>query len=310
MSTKANYIKIGTFVLAAIAILIAGTIYFSANKLVQDVLMIETYVDQSVQGLDIGSPLMQRGVKIGRVENITFVEDLYPEVEDNVKYSRYVVVVMSVGKTIFNEKDDDEIERQLKKYVKSGWRLKVNYQGITGIAYMEADYVDHELNPPLEHTWKPKHMYIPWAPSTLATFKHSAEQILRKIEKVDFEEISTSLNRLLNTVNNAVADANVPEVKNELVALISEMRQTNAKVSSLMDGSGADGATITEAIQIFNQTLTNIDKLLAKQETEVNEIMDNLQKMSRNLKELSDYARRYPSQIFFVKPPPRSETVE
>ena len=63
MSAKANYFKIGIFVISATIITIIAIVFLGAGAIFKKKLMVETFIDGSVQGLDVGSPLKLRGVK-------------------------------------------------------------------------------------------------------------------------------------------------------------------------------------------------------------------------------------------------------
>ena len=73
MSSQASYFRIGIFVISAVIVLIACIIFFGAADLFKEEVMMETYIDGSVQGLSVGSPVKHRGVKIGTVKEITFL---------------------------------------------------------------------------------------------------------------------------------------------------------------------------------------------------------------------------------------------
>lgn len=51
-------------------------------------LILETYFDESIQGLDVGSIVKFRGVKIGTVKEITFVQDKYKLDADSPSFSQ------------------------------------------------------------------------------------------------------------------------------------------------------------------------------------------------------------------------------
>ena len=72
MSEKPGYFRIGLFILIALAILVAGLVALGAGAFLRQRIYIETYVNASVQGIDIGSPVKFRGVQIGRVSGISF----------------------------------------------------------------------------------------------------------------------------------------------------------------------------------------------------------------------------------------------
>ena len=77
MSQKANYFKLGLFVIGAIAAGIIVLIIIGSGRWFQKRVTIETYFNESVQGLDIGSKLKYRGVAIGEVTRIGFTYNKY-----------------------------------------------------------------------------------------------------------------------------------------------------------------------------------------------------------------------------------------
>ena len=77
MSQKANYFRLGIFIIAASAILVAIILALGAGTAFKRTVTIETYFDESVQGLDVGSAVKYRGVQIGRVTRIGFTATQY-----------------------------------------------------------------------------------------------------------------------------------------------------------------------------------------------------------------------------------------
>ena len=73
MSEKANYFKIGLFVIVASLFLAGAIILFGGGKFLEEKYTVETYFDQSVQGLDVGAALKFQGVQIGNVSYMGFV---------------------------------------------------------------------------------------------------------------------------------------------------------------------------------------------------------------------------------------------
>ena len=65
MSNQANYYKIGLFVVLGVAIAIVSVVILGAGSIFEKSIVMETYIDGSVQGLDVGSAVKFRGVQIG-----------------------------------------------------------------------------------------------------------------------------------------------------------------------------------------------------------------------------------------------------
>ena len=77
MSLRANYYKLGLFVIGAVASGVAILLIVGSGRWFTPRLTVETYFNESVQGLDIGSKLKYRGVVIGDVTRITFTYTQY-----------------------------------------------------------------------------------------------------------------------------------------------------------------------------------------------------------------------------------------
>ena len=102
MSTKANYLKIGVFVVAAIVILLAGIIALSAGVLTRETRCWKpTWT--SGQGLSVGSPVLYRGADQHRRRSRSCratIRSRSRTTRAYHKYSRYVLVIMAVDRSI------------------------------------------------------------------------------------------------------------------------------------------------------------------------------------------------------------------
>ena len=74
MSAQANYFKLGLFVIGAmVALASCSSLIIGIGTLVPvEASSIETYFNESVQGLDVGSKVKYRGVVVGEVTRIGF----------------------------------------------------------------------------------------------------------------------------------------------------------------------------------------------------------------------------------------------
>lgn len=71
-NSNPNYFRLGLFVLAAIGVLIAVILIFGSGQLFKRSFTIETYIKQSVTGLDTGAAVRFRGVAIGQVTSMGY----------------------------------------------------------------------------------------------------------------------------------------------------------------------------------------------------------------------------------------------
>ena len=72
MEEKVNFVLVGVFVLALTAALIGGVLWLSSSKSYRASYdTYQTYMHDSVAGLNLNAPVRYRGVEVGRVQKIT-----------------------------------------------------------------------------------------------------------------------------------------------------------------------------------------------------------------------------------------------
>ena len=75
MSAPSNHWKLGLFVVVGVGLFLALLVALGASSLKKESVEYATYFDESVQGLDVGSPVKFRGVTIGNVSEIDVAPD-------------------------------------------------------------------------------------------------------------------------------------------------------------------------------------------------------------------------------------------
>ncbi|MDZ4742148.1 MAG: MlaD family protein [Verrucomicrobiota bacterium] len=205
MSQSANYFKIGLFVIIAVIMLIILLILAGAGFFQPPARLIETYIDGSVQGLTVGAPVKFRGVIIGKVSDITFSTSVY---EDNVPAmdrKNYVIVLMRVQKSAMEEFGDPRIQANFDQEIKRGLRVRQQTAGLTGVSSMEIDYLDPKTNKMIPFSWKPDEFYIPSAPSDISRLLKAAEEVFKKLERIDVDAVVVQATNLLVELNQSTA---------------------------------------------------------------------------------------------------------
>ena len=248
MSSQAN-IRIGLFVVTALSLLVAGIVILGAGHLFRRTQVAETYIEESIQGLDVGSPVKLRGVPIGNVSEIGFVASAYNLPDEALaggRYDKLVLIRFNLRDKAFAGyagKDTDEIVRRL---VADGLRLRMAPQGLTGTAYLEADFMPPARHPAVELAWKPAGHYIPSARSTMAMLKSTAERVMDDVQKSDPARLIT-----------------------EATGLISELRASNALLQKMLDAEKIDRisqamvGTADNLNQLSHLTARDAEKILA-----------------------------------------------
>jgi len=231
MSTKANYFKLGLFVIAAMVGLLGAILFFGGRALMREVVYMETYLDESVEGLEVGSPVSYRGVRIGRVDRIGFIAkdyDIEPGTPEFATYGGYVRVVLAIENTGEGELDISTLLSALTvgkvdKVGKKELRIRLKTHPLTGVAYLDADYLDRDDYPPMAISWTPRTPYLPSAPSVISTFTTTAEDAFRKLGRIDIEQMVRVTEKLIVTLEKAVTDADIAAVSKDVRALLATL---------------------------------------------------------------------------------------
>ncbi len=317
MSTKPNYFKLGMFVIFTLALIIAGVIVLGSGILREEKFCFETYFDNSVSGLTVGSPVESRGVRIGKVESITFVTHEYelPKTKNGFsQFQKYVRVVCSADmqKIPQTAKKREDIQRQIDILIENGFRLQMASNLLTGQAFLDAVFLDSDKYPPLEIAWQPEHIYIPSAPGVITSLKASVENILSELEKLELKEINDKISSLLTTMDKTVQDANIPQLTDQLTGLLAEARETNKSLQNILKApqEKEKSANLPETIAQLNASLKKINKLLTKNDPKIAEIMRNIRILTADLKQVISDLKQSPSDLIFTKPPEKSEVLK
>jgi paraquat-inducible protein B len=310
MSDERRYYRLGLFVIFGVLLTVVTLVVFGSGLLSPAGPMLETYIDESVQGLDVGAPLKYRGVKIGRVEQIGFAEGLYTmrgDSEEVRRLGRLVVLRMRVDRAWAERNGSADYEKEIMRLVDQGLRIRVAIQGLTGTSYLEADYLDPQRNPPMKIAWKPAYVYVPSAQSAISRLGRSAEEVFDRLSALDIESVVLHLDGALSAITKAVDDAKLGAVSEQAVNFLAEARSTNRDLGKLV--RSVDLASTEKKVETvldqFDTTLRRADLLLAGGQGDLAEILDNLRAASENLREVTSSARTYPSLVLFGDAPPQ-----
>ena len=270
-----SYFKIGIFVITAVVIGVLGVVVLGAGALFQKKSLVETYIDESVQGLDVGSPVKFRGVPVGRVEDITLTS-----VEYRTRL-QYVLVRISISSNMFQFPVNDPSSPVLQRELDRGFRVRMAAQGLTGVAYLEADYLNPERNPPLRIDWKPYYPYIPSTRSRITQLSDAVERILRNVEDINIPQITASIEKSLAAMTKLAETANLDKVGVQVTALLTELRETNRQVGALVSNP-----ELKNAIADASATAGRARQIIERAEKPVNQFLADMPQATDSLNRL------------------------
>ena len=322
MSMRANYFNLGLFVIVSTAILVAGVIVLGAGKLFEKRIYVETYMDQSVQGLDIGADVKFRGVTLGTVSNILLAYKKYdPRFFETGHINTPVLVEIALNEEHFANIPRDRVAEWFGKTVKRGLRARMASSGLTGPPYIELVFLDPVEFPPPAIDWTPPDLYIPSAPSELRELINSVHAILTNLEGIDAQIVAENLDRLLVDVDTKVNQFDVQKISGQAVALLQEVRASNRSVQDILanpniepslenlratlDNAREATAQLPAAVTDVRRAVRRIDRLVASQQATIEAALEELRRALENISTVTEDAKDNPSRVLFGDPPPR-----
>lgn len=304
MSAKPSYFQIGLFVVIATAILVAGLIAFGAGQMFRPRIYFETYVDGTVQGIEVGSAVKFRGVPIGRVSQISFTFNEYGAPSKVDRYN-YVVIVMEVDTPMFPGMFSENLTSVIQKNVEQGMRARIEPLGITGMNYIEINYVkDPAQFPPLEVDWKPHYYYIPSAPGQLTNILDSVNSMMTDLKNLNLGALQGGLVKLLDNLNTAITGADLKKVSDDLQVLIKDLNQAivAANIGPLSDEARQLMSGLMQTNNDLHKILKNLEPSTRLNAAEIKAIIRNLENTSSNLEQFSAEVKRRPSLLLWGTP--------
>jgi phospholipid/cholesterol/gamma-HCH transport system substrate-binding protein/paraquat-inducible protein B len=254
--------------------------------------MTETYIEQSIIGLDIGAPVRFRGVKLGQVTSIRLSGNLYENDKPLAERREYVVVRMKI------DINQAEILGSTGK-LPSDLRARIKSQGITGVNYIELDYVrDMPGYRTLSYDWEPEYIVIGSLPSQTDIFFSGIQKVLDNLGDMNlagtqkkFDELLVNLNTIIGgdgKGNSGIATS--VERLNILLGRIDEVAN-KAELELLM-------REVIATTVILRQTLSSV-------QGDTISSVENLKQITDQLNDLARVASRYPSSVVWGDPPPK-----
>ena len=242
--TVARNIKLGLFAIGAIAGAVIAAIVIGIHAMAPNTVEYHTYFDESVQGLDVGSPVKYRGVRIGAVKGIHIAPD-----------RRHVDVVLAL------------LESHARKLGLAAstpdLRTELEVQGLTGLKDVEIDFFDPATNPPPELPFEPEENYIPSKRSLLTGISGDLEVLAHELpELVENAKVTFGkLDRVLDDIHDQQLVARAGEMVDRVAQASAAARRVIASIDDahLPAQAKATLASADAAIADARKVLTALD---------------------------------------------------
>ena len=330
MSKKANPTVVGTFVLVAIALVVAAIAILTGASWFHARPQAVAYFDGSVNGLQVGAAVTWRGVRIGSVTGIQ-VNVIPGKGEIRIP----VTMELEPERINFFGKGRDDAMR-IKDLVKRGLRAQLKLQSlVTGQLYIELEM----------HPGTPARLVGPDLALTpeIPTIKSTMEALQETFQRLPIDALGSAAVRALTSINEVVSSPELRQVLSRLAESSTELatllRDLHAEVQPTAKSLTTAAKTMTETLEMAQATLADarrtvnnanaqitsngkdlhevlrsadqsfqsaraalasLDSLIAPQtpqRADVDQILRNLTYTSQSLRSLSDELERNPNAL-------------
>lgn len=237
--------------------------------------------DQSMRGLSPGAPVEFKGVEFGKVTSVTLDYDakkqVFPVVVDAVIYPQRLGPVHQKMLQAFNHtpEDDAGARRLIGTFVEHGLRAQARSGNlITGQMFISLDFYPDA--PKVEFDGSAQPIVIPTVPGSLEKLQEQLQHVVERLGKLPLESIAGNL------------DGTLREMRNTL---------------KLVDGQTLPGVTAT--LEQLQKTLRSANSAIADdspQREKLGDTLQELERMSRSLRDLADYLGRHPESLIRGRP--------
>ena len=311
MAAAATNFKLGLFTLLAIAAALVVVLALGWRGTKSDRIRYHTYLDETVQGLEIGAPVKYRGVAIGSVSGIEIAPDM-----------KHVDVTLAIAA--------EEARRLSLGQMSTDVRAQLGTQGLTGVKFVDLDLFDAKANPPPELSFRPSEHYIPARPSLVKGLEDNLESVgqrlpelvdamLAAVQRVDGliaelsrQDLPRRLATTVDHVDGAVSElhrllqhvdrANIPD---KLAAAIDHLDASIAKVSATLDAIGGDGGLVASTRRVTD-SLGDLGRSTSGSAEELERTLHNLDEAAIAIRELAETLQNDPDMLVKGRRRPRT----
>jgi len=232
MASQKTKFTVGLFLAGGLVFAIVVIIWLGMSRFFEKGRYYVTYFDESVQGLNVDSPVKYRGVFIGRVEGIAVAPD-----------SKLIQVVLKIesGQSI-----DRNIVAQLKSV------------GITGSMFVELDRKkagEPDQSPRLN--FPSKYPIVASRPSEIGELISGINDVLDQIKSLDLQGIAEQVKSTLATIDQKVSQANVKRISDRIEASLSRVNYIldNQRWNQILE-------SVDQGLRSFDTLVTDADSSL------------------------------------------------
>jgi len=312
-SNKPHYFAIGLFVLIATVLGIAGVLVFGADRMSSPKYFVETYLDESAAGVDVGTPIRFRGVKVGSVTEVTLTSLEYETQKS------YILIRSALDPKVVKA-ESDIIGRIEQSVGEKGLRVKLVSQGITGLSYLEMDYDPEVAADRLPIDWKPRYCVVPSAPSMMHKVSKTIDRLTTQLDRIDIAAIGLHAQGVVSNLEVASVElrqfivrldqVDVEGIGSNVESMVVSLNDAAIDVKRIAETASGEilsdvGAAAADLPSVTSNLVTSseyLNSILSASDYKIDRILLNLNYTLEDIHELVRMVKRYPG-VLLREPP-------
>ena len=322
MSKPVNKTLIGVFVLGAVTLGVVAVLIFGSGKYFAPVKKFVMFFEGSVKGLNVGAPVIFRGVKIGDVTGI--------QLHVNPKHLTTVIpVYVEIDPRTFTVPEElkplaKDVEKKyafIQPLIEKGLKAQLQMQSfVTGQLMINLDFYPDK---PIKLVgFEKKYPEIPTVPTSMEELTKTLQNLkldelykkvmltIEGIEKIvnspELVATVTSINQTAKDIGQLVRniDAQVGPLVTNLKTTSEAANRTMLQVEKALSTENGIPAQLAETLQTANTALRQAEKTIATAQSitadtgyELNRALKELSASARSIRILADYLERHPEAL-------------
>jgi phospholipid/cholesterol/gamma-HCH transport system substrate-binding protein len=277
MSTHVNHWKVGAFVVMGFVLALVTVVVLGARSLKKASVSYVTYFDESVQGVEIGSPVKFRGVTVGTVSAIDVAPDKrHVTITSDLALKDLDDLGLSVGKGLSR-----------KIGIPPDLRMQLASQGITGVKFLQIDFFKIEDNPLPTLPFPVPANYIPAAVSTM---KNLEDAVVHAVDRLP--EVADAVMHIAGRVDALMDDIGKEKIPENAGVAIHTLVQVLTTIQRSVDGMHTErlSATAQAALDHLDVTIDNMNKVLSRLDGDKG-LVASVQRASNSVGDVASNAR-------------------
>jgi len=253
MSKQASKTVIGIFVVGAIALVVIAIVVLGSGKFFKTTFRAVCYFEGSVGGLNIGAPVVFRGVKIGTVTDVLLRGD-----PSTWTFTIPVYIEIEPDKVTVSGPRPKKAGENLKILIDQGLRATLESQSfVTGQMQVGLD-----LHPDKPAKFVAEDKTVPEIP----TIPTPLQEFAKKIQNLPIDEIFEKLRSTLDSIDKVASSPEIPEAIRSVNLALGDIRKLVKNVDGQVEPLASN----------LNETLKDVRGLVQTADAKVTELTSNL----------------------------------